>query len=109
VTGPCAKQTVTATIIASNGERFVGANDCRNPQTVCPRADMPTGIGYHLCKEVCQQISHAEIAALSLAGEKALGGVMYLDGHVYLCAPCEDAATKAGISKVMFGAAPCPK
>lgn len=30
--GPCAKQTVTATIITPTGERFVGTNDCLNPR-----------------------------------------------------------------------------
>lgn len=106
--GPCAKQTVTATIVTSAGERFVGTNDCANPQTSCPRdaAGMKTGEGYHLCGEVCQQTDHAEINALRAAGEKARDGVMYIEGHTYACEPCRQAMVKAGLSMYRFIASP---
>jgi len=106
MSGPCAKQTVTATIVTASGERFVGTNACRKPQKVCPRAGMATGVGYHLCREICQQDAHAEVAAIRAAGDKARGATLYLDGHTYLCGPCEVAAFEAGIKKVIFGAAP---
>jgi deoxycytidylate deaminase len=102
--GPCAKQRVIATIVAPDGRRFVGENDCANPQEICPRGNMPTGVGYHLCKEICQQGSHAEIAALAAAGEAARGGQLYLQGHTYACKPCIDACLRAGIVEIHIGA-----
>lgn len=78
--GPCAKQTVA----------------------VCPRGDMPTGFGYSLCREVCQQPGHAEINALRLAGDDAAGGRMVISGHTYACQSCRDAAGIAGITKIEF-------
>jgi deoxycytidylate deaminase len=106
--GPCAKQTVTATIVTPTGERFVGTNGCANPQATCPRdaAGMKTGEGYHLCDEVCQQTGHAEINALRAAGEKARGGILYIEGHTYACEPCRQAMDKAGITMYRFIAPP---
>lgn len=98
-----AKQTVTATIVTPTGQRFVGTNYARNPQPVCPRAHMPTGVGYELCATVCDQPAHAEINAIAAAGEHARGAVLYLEGHTYACQPCADAATAAGIVEIIFG------
>ncbi len=94
--GPCVKQTVTATLVAADGRRFVATNHCENPQAVCPRAGMKTGEGYHLCREVCRQPAHAEVNVLALAGEAARGGTLYLEGHTYACRPCMDACLRAG-------------
>ena len=104
--GPCVKQRVRATIITATSRRFVGENDCANPQTVCPRADMPTGVGYHLCKEICQQGSHAEIAALDAAQESSVGATLYLDGHTYACIMCKMACAAAGIYEIIIGSPP---
>lgn len=105
--GPCAKQTVTATIIAPDGRKWVGTNECSNPQKVCPRGNMPSGAGYWMCRDICQQEMHAEKAALrAAAGKDLTGGVLYLDGHTYLCGPCEVALADAGVSRVIFGVAP---
>jgi pyrimidine deaminase RibD-like protein len=70
---------------------------------------MKTGEGYHLCKEVCQQTDHAEINALKAAGPAARGGIMYIEGHTYACAPCQDAAAASGIKFIAFGAPPAPE
>lgn len=94
--GPCVKQTVTATLIAKSGKRYVATNHCDNPQTVCPRGDMPTGVGYHLCREICQQKAHAEVNAITLAGADAMGAKIYLEGHTYACEPCKVAAANVG-------------
>lgn len=102
--GPCVKQTVTATIVTPAGARFVGTNFCRNAQAVCPRADMPTGVGYELCKSICDQPAHAEVNAIAEAGESARGAILFLEGHTYACATCTAAATAAGISEIVIGA-----
>lgn len=104
MTGPCAKQTVTATIIAADGRRFVGTNFVRNPQPTCPRGDLPTGVGYEMCREICDQFGHAEINAIAAAGVAACGGVLYLEGHTYACDPCKAAAWLAGIRMIVIGA-----
>jgi deoxycytidylate deaminase len=106
--GPCAKQTVTATIVMPNGNRFVGTNDCLNAQTTCPRdaAGYKTGEGYHLCAEVCQQTGHAEINALRAAGTAAKGAFMYIEGHTYACQPCIAEMVRAEIHWYKFSAPP---
>lgn len=104
--GPCAKQIVTATIITAGGERFVGTNFVLNPQKVCPRGARPTGIGYELCTSICEQIGHAEDVALLYAGDKARGGVMYLEGHTLVCSNCLDLCVEAGVDLVVIGAPP---
>jgi deoxycytidylate deaminase len=104
--GPCAKQTVTATIVALDGTYYIGTNHTFNPQKICPRIGMPTGVGYHLCKDVCQQPSHAEINALRLAGDAANGATLYLEGHTYACASCIDECEKYGIVEIVIGRAP---
>lgn len=104
--GPCTKQTVTATIVAADGRRFVGTNFVRNAQPVCPRADMPTGVGYDLCRDVCQQSGHAEPNAIAAAGEAAWGAYLYLEGHTYACEPCKAAADAAGIVAIIIAPPP---
>lgn len=101
--GPCVKQVVTATIVTRSGERFVGTNHCLNAQSICPRADMPTGVGYELCRDVCQQPAHAEVNAIAAAGASAAGATLYLEGHTYACEPCKAAAAAAGILSVVVG------
>lgn len=104
--GPCAKQLVIATIVASNGMRFFGSNHCFNPQLTCPRVDMPSGVGYELCVKVCNQPAHAEVNAIQLAGEHACGAVLYLEGHTHACPACQVACDEAGITKIIIGAPP---
>lgn len=103
--GPCVKQVVTAILIALDGQKFIATNDCETPQTVCPRADMKTGEGYHLCKSICHQTNHAEINVLLFAGNKANGATIYLTGHTYACEPCKQAAAKAGAT-IVIGSSP---
>lgn len=103
--GPCVKQTVKATVVAPNGSRYVGTNECLNAQDVCPRADLPTGVGYEMCRDICRQTGHAEINALLAAGEAAFGGALYLEGHTYACEPCRRAALTAGV-EIIIGAPP---
>lgn len=104
--GPCVKQTVRATIVAVDGERYVATNYTLNPQTECPRAGMQTGQGYELCRSVCQQPGHAEVNALRIAGDHARGGSLYIEGHTYACDSCLKAAQDAGIVAVHIGPPP---
>lgn len=104
--GPCAKQMVKATIVMVNGTWVVGTNYCRNAQPECPRVDMPTGVGYHLCKEVCDQAGHAEIVAIENAGGSTQGATLYLEGHTYACTTCIAAFKAAGGDAIIIGAPP---
>jgi deoxycytidylate deaminase len=78
-------------------QRFVGENDCANPQAVCPRGP---GEGYEKCKTICQQAGHAEIEALKAAGEHARGAEALLYGHYWMCEPCGAAMRAAGIYSI---------
>jgi len=99
--GPCAKVTVTCTIVATNGERFVGTNRCANPQAVCPRV---YGDDYTKCTTICQQEGHAEQVAVRLAGDKAVGARAYLEGHTYACMTCQHLMFGAGVISFGIGA-----
>lgn len=101
--GPCAKQVVTATIIAKSGHVFVGQNDCHNPQSFCPRGGLPSGVGYERCAHICQQTGHAEVNALGLAKAFAAGATLFLEGHTYACDDCKAACEAAGIEEIVIG------
>jgi deoxycytidylate deaminase len=100
--GPCAKQTVTATIVAENGNMYISTNYCLTPQAICPRADLPTGEGYELCKDICRQVGHAEVNAIKLAGSDSVEATLYLSGHTYACDSCKKAAKEAGIKEIVI-------
>lgn len=104
--GPCAKQTVTATIVALDGHMFVGTNHCNNPQAVCPRSDLPSGVGYEMCRDICDQPAHAEVNAIMAAGEKAKGATIYLEGHTYFCCDCKKKIEQSGIKERYIIGAP---
>lgn len=97
----CAKQVVSAVIVAKNGKVYPGENHARYPQAMCPRGDMPSGVGYHLCRDVCGQDGHAEIEALRRAGDDAEGATLYLFGHVKCCPDCTRACDAAGIARIV--------
>jgi deoxycytidylate deaminase len=101
----CAKQTTVA-IIENHGKYWIGSNWCGHPQESCPRKDLPTGVGYEKCKDICLQNAHAEIDACNKAGDGAFGGTLYLIGHTYCCEPCKARMKDAGIEKVVIGELP---
>ena len=103
--GACAKQVVKATVVALDGQRFVGYNDCAVPQIVCPRGDLPSGIGYDRCVTICQQQGHAEEQALRKAGPAARGATVYVEGHTHICPNCLRVIADAGAVGVV-GAPP---
>lgn len=95
--GPCAKRQTICVITTAGGTKFRGANDCANPQAVCPR--LP-GEGYEKCQSICQQAGHAEAEAIKTAGEHAKGARAELWGHYYICEPCGRALREAGITSL---------
>lgn len=97
----CAKQRVIA-IIENNGQAWIGENKCKSPQEECPRNGMETGVGYDLCKSVCQQENHAEVDACLKAGTLARGGTMTIIGHIYCCEHCSNFMRAHGIKRVVF-------
>jgi deoxycytidylate deaminase len=95
----CVKQQVSATITGANGQIIcVGVNSCLNPQDICPRADAKSGEGYDLCTSVCLQTGHAELNALEIAGDRAMGSHMTLRGHTYCCDDCIVGMAEAGVA-----------
>lgn len=104
--GPCVKQTVTATVVTPAGKQWSATNHCMTPQVTCARAGMPTGEGYELCRSVCRQPAHAEVNAIKFAGKNARGATLYLEGHTYACEPCQTAARAAGIAQIIIGEPP---
>ena len=97
----CAKQDVVAFIKA--GTRvFVGTNWCQVPQKECPRKDLPSGVGYDKCKDICKQNSHAEVEACVKAGKYAEEADMYIIGHTRSCDSCKEFMKKFGIRNVYF-------
>lgn len=101
----CAKATVVCTVIAPDGQRWVGTNGCANPQAVCPRAPSE---GYDKCRSVCGQFGHAEQVAATAASRAAAGGVAYVEGHTYACDNCLAALRAIGVERVVIGTPPTP-
>lgn len=101
--GGCAKQKVTATLIAKDGTEFIGTNYCRSPQEVCPRDTVgyKSDEGYHMCKDICQQVGHAAVVCIDLAGDMAKDRYVYLEGCTYVCEPCKEYAKNAGVKDII--------
>jgi hypothetical protein len=98
--GPCAKQTVTCTLVFQDGSTVVGKNYCENPQTTCPR--LPDE-DYTKCKTICRQLGHAEHVATLIAGDKAIGARAYIEGHTYACMDCQHKLFAAGVRSLSVG------
>lgn len=90
----CAKVFIRCTLISPSGERFVGTNDCLNPQQTCPRHLMDET--YVKCKSICQQEGHAEEVAVKRAGKKAKGAIAYIE-HRHICEECQHVMHEAGV------------
>lgn len=105
IIGKCAKQETIA-IIENNGQYWIGTNWCKNAQNECPRIDMETGVGYELCKNVCEQLNHAEVDACIKAGKNSIGGTLYLIGHTYCCDNCKKVMSEYGIKEIVIGQIP---
>lgn len=107
--GLCAKKVVTATVVAPDGRQWQSSNYCMNPQEECPRGSLPRGVGYDMCKDICQQHGHAEIEAMVYAAKDGVslnGAVIYLEGIGYACSRCETTASFTGIKEIIVGTPP---
>lgn len=98
----CAKQTVTALLRTTGGRWFIGTNWCRKPQKKCPRGDLPSGVGYYKCRDICQQTGHAEINVLAKAGLDTKGSTLVLIGHDHICHHCAVVMRKAGVARYVI-------
>lgn len=101
--GKCAKATIRCTLVTWKGHHIVGENWCENPQEICPREK---GENYEKCKDICQQIGHAEKVAIMLAGNQAKGTRAYIDGHTYACMDCQHILFNAGVKSLSIGPPP---
>lgn len=101
----CLKQSVVAMIVTKENVEIFGTNNIQNKIDVCPRIEqnLKTGEGYHLCKDICNQNSHAEVTAINNAKLKninLLGSSLFLIGHTYCCDNCLSVMKENGVSKV---------
>lgn len=97
----CAKQ-LTLAIVVKGIKFWTGSNYCLEPQEKCPREGVETGVGYHLCTDVCKQTGHAEVMACAAAGDEAEGADLYLIGHTYCCENCLRVMKDVGIKRVFI-------
>ena len=101
---PCIKRPVYCVIVSEDNKCVFGSNWINDKSVIeCPRANYPTGEGYHLCKEVCKQEYHAETDALANAiklGVITHGASLYMTGHNYCCNNCLAALRASGIKYV---------
>lgn len=96
----------TGSAIVKNGEIIgLGTNGSNYHQLHgCYRKDhgIPSGEGYELC-EGCSPKNHSEPRAIENArsqGHDPKDSDIYLWGHFWLCEPCWNAVTAAGIKNV---------
>ncbi len=101
---PCRARQVLAILTALDGRVYIGSNGVERPQTVCPRkvTGLDRGAGWDLCRTICGQICHAEVAAIKDAGTNAAGGILYLIGHDTICEQCKEILDVAGIEQVVI-------
>jgi deoxycytidylate deaminase len=99
----CQLQATGAVVVRDGKVVSLGTN-VGKLQDICPRAEKksPTGTDYHLCKEICEQISHAEVAAIRNTEKDLTGTDMYLYGHWWICENCWNEIIKAGIKNVFL-------
>ena len=106
----CIKQPVGAAVFDKDfGLLGAGSNDVAHPPLECPRVKYgyPSGRGYSMCKEICQQPRHAEVDAVHNALKCVPAGLLkgasvYIWGHTYCCPACLEFMREAGIAKVVF-------
>lgn len=84
-----------------------GNNAVAVPQEECPRANMETGTGYHLCFDKCGGNLHAEVCAIEDLNERNYPHyghrlALFLYGHWWCCEDCCNKMVAAGIKAVFL-------
>lgn len=102
MTGPCAKVRVFCTLVHPDGRRWTGENVVRRPQAQCPAGTASVAPGYELCRDVCDQVGHAEVVALRAAGTDAAGSTAYVEGRDFVCYDCQAQMVAAGVRRFVL-------
>lgn len=110
----CKKQATGAVVVKDSEVIGKGNNTTLHHVEVCPRDEQgfKTGEGYHLCEEVCLQVSgHSESSAVIDAlddGKNTNDADVYLYGHWWCCENCWNTMISAGIKNIYLleGAGP---
>lgn len=97
----CAKRVVRCYLHDKAGTLIAtGSNACHNPQPECPRQP---GEGYQKCRDICQQVGHAEtVALMNASGYDLTGGKAVIVGHTRVCVGCREELEMAGVTRVEF-------
>jgi deoxycytidylate deaminase len=92
-------------IVSIDGTIVFGSNKMMNNVPSCPReeAKFVSGEGYHMCKDICGQVAHAEVDAINTALENNVNiiwSTLTLVGHTYCCDNCTAIMKKHGVKIV---------
>lgn len=100
---PCRDRTIIA-VIEDSGKFFVGTNGMMYDVGVCQRneANHKINQGYHLCKNVCVQPEHAEVAAINKRKAEAVNKdpILHVFGAKRVCDDCRRYAKQNGIRRI---------
>lgn len=92
----CAKKHIAAGTYLKGGVFVYATNHCDHEGSECPRLNVPSGQGYHLCNA-----HHAEANLAKMIEDKELGSdVVWLVGHYWACEPCASALKSVGIKEI---------
>lgn len=100
---PCRDRTIIA-VIEDSGKFFVGTNGMMYDVGMCQRneANHKINQGYHLCKNVCVQPEHAEVAAINKWKVEAVNKdpILHVFGAKSVCDDCHRYAKQNGIRRI---------
>lgn len=100
---PCRDRTIIA-VIEDSGKFFVGTNGMMYDVGMCQRneANHKINQGYHLCKNVCVQPEHAEVAAINKWKAEAVNKdpILHVFGAKRVCDDCRRYAKQNGIRRI---------
>ena len=100
---PCRDRTIIA-VIEDSGKFFVGTNGMMYDVGMCQRneANHKINQGYHLCKNVCVQPEHAEVAAINKWKVEAVNKnpILHVFGAKRVCDDCRRYAKQNGIRRI---------
>ena len=100
---PCRDRTIIA-VIEDSGKFFIGTNGMMYDVGMCQRNEVNHKInqGYHLCKNVCVQPEHAEVAAINKWKAEAVNKdpILHVFGAKRVCDDCRRYAKQNGIRRI---------